>query len=133
MVHLDKEEGDGRWLLSCPSSNLTVLRLRVTVGGPWDWHTFRAEVQTRGAYPSVLGDFDIAPAELLPESGELPWDPADEPEFQSLPRRYRGAFASMVRQWGRVMGLALLSPGGEPRVRIGRQQPTACCGLKQLQ
>ena len=112
LVHLDKEEGDGRWLLSFQQDNLTVLRLRVSVGGPWDWHSFTAEVQARGEYPSVLGEFDIAPAELLPGSGEPSWNPEDEDEreFQRLPQCYREVFAAMVRQWGRVIGFVLPAP-----------------------
>jgi hypothetical protein len=44
-VCLDKEDDGGRWILTCALPNTITLRLRITVGGPWDWFYFVAEAQ----------------------------------------------------------------------------------------
>ena len=120
-LHIEKDADGDDWLLSYRlEEGMTVLRLHVSVGGPWDWHCFRAEVQRRGEGPCVLGEFDIAPIEIIPRQDlewdevsmmVLAWDPDDEPEFQQLPPLFRLTFGAMVREWGRV-GLVIPAPTG---------------------
>lgn len=117
-LRLDKEDNGGRWLLSCRlDDGVTEVRLRVSVGGPWDWHCFRAEVQCGEQGPCVLGEFDVAPIEIIPRqdfedvepdlASVEQWNPDDEPEFQQLPLQFRTTFATMVREWGRLIGVAI--------------------------
>ena len=113
-LQIDKEDDSGRWLISHtpPSNDNVVLRLRISVGGCWDWHIFQAEVQTPLKRLTVLGTFDIAPAELLRTSAlsietvdAFPWNPIEEPDFQRIPSVYRPGFEMMVRRWGNFLAV----------------------------
>jgi hypothetical protein len=118
VLQIDKEDDGGRWLLSyTPPNDTVVLRLRISVGGRWDWHIFQAEVQTSGEKSTVLGSFDIAPVELLRTSAPssdtvdaFPWKPVEEPDFQRIPSVYRPAFEMMVREWGNFLAVFVPAP-----------------------
>ena len=119
VVQIDKEDDFGRWLLSyTPLPNdAVVFRLRISVGGRWDWHIFQVEVQTHDEKATMLGTFDIAPVELLRTSAPsidtvdaFPWNPIEEPEFQRIPSMYRPAFEMMVRQWGDLLAVFVPAP-----------------------
>jgi hypothetical protein len=81
---------------------------------------FRAEIQIVGQPVRVLGEFDLAPLEIIPsklqaewvnaESVVASWDPADEPDFLRLPSYLREDFATMVRQWGMVISVMFPDP-----------------------
>ena len=118
-LRLDKEDDGGPWLLTHgPVPHAEFLRLRITVGGPADWYTFRAEVQLAGRTPVAVGHFEIAPLELfLPNAARdnppdaEPWCPSEEPDFLQVPVEYQAHFAAMVRSWGQLAGLLVPAAG----------------------
>jgi len=117
-LRLDKENDGGRWLLTYGTDGVTVLRLRISAGGRWDWFLFVAEMQHRGSGPIVLSRFDVAPAEIIPrgsnrymECAAEPWNPyEDEPDFLAIPDEYHATFAWMVRVWGQLAALLVPAP-----------------------
>lgn len=119
-LRLDKESDGGRWaLIGYLPDGITMLRLLISVGGRWDWYSFRAEVQEAGGRTDLLAEFDIAPLELIPhqrivelgiDDGTEPWDPEDEPKFKQLPLQFRASFARMVWTWGRLVEIVVPEP-----------------------